>query len=146
VLSHAGLSRYLLFDQIRGAGEVAVFLAALFGALVGFLWYNSYPATVFMGDTGSLAIGGVLATAAVLIKQEALFLVAGFLFCAEFLSSLIQDKVGVNRGALGLRIFTRAPLHDAFRLRGLAEPKVVVRMWIIAGIATFIALLALKLR
>jgi len=146
VLSHAVISRYLLFDQIRGAGEVAVFLAALFGALVGFLWYNSYPATVFMGDTGSLAIGGVLATAAVLIKQELLFLVAGFLFCAEFFSSLIQDKVGVNRGALGLRIFTRAPLHDAFRLRGLAEPKVVVRLWIIAGIAVFVALLALKLR
>jgi phospho-N-acetylmuramoyl-pentapeptide-transferase len=146
VLSHAGISRYLLFDQIRGGGEVAVFLAALFGALTGFLWFNSYPATVFMGDTGSLAIGGVLATAAVLIKQELLFLVAGFLFCAEFLSSAIQDKLGVNRGALGLRIFTRAPLHDAFRLRGLAEPKVVVRLWIISGIALIISLMALKLR
>lgn len=146
ILSHARISNYLLFDQIKGAGEVAVFLAALFGSLIGFLWYNSYPATVFMGDTGSLAIGGVLATAAVLIKQEALFLLAGFLFCAEFASSAIQDRLGVNRGALGLRIFSRAPLHDAFRLRGLSEPKVVVRLWIIAGLAAFISLLALKLR
>jgi phospho-N-acetylmuramoyl-pentapeptide-transferase len=146
VLSHARISDYLLFDQIKGAGEVAVFLAALFGSLIGFLWYNSYPATVFMGDTGSLAIGGTLATAAVLIKQELLFLVAGFLFCAEFLSSLIQDKLGVNRGGLGLRIFSRAPLHDAFRLRGMAEPKVVVRLWIVAGVAAMISLLALKLR
>jgi len=146
ILSHARISDYLLFDQVKGAGEVAVFLAALFGSLVGFLWYNSYPATVFMGDTGSLAIGGVLATAAVLIKQELLFLLAGFLFCAEFASSAIQDRLGVNRGGLGLRIFSRAPLHDAVRLRGLAEPKVVVRLWIIAGIAAFVALLALKLR
>lgn len=146
ILSHAGISSYLLFDQVKGAGEVAVFLAALFGSLVGFLWYNSYPATVFMGDTGSLAIGGVLATAAVLIKQELLFLLAGFLFCAEFVSSLIQDRLGVNRGALGRRLFARAPLHDAFRVRGLAEPKVVVRLWIVAGIAALISLLALKLR
>ena len=146
VLSHAQISNYLLFDQIKGVGEVGVFLAALFGSLIGFLWYNSYPATVFMGDSGSLAIGGVLATAAVLAKQELLFFVAGFLFCAEFASSLIQDKLGVNRGALGLRILSRAPLHDAFRLRGLAEPKVVVRMWIVAGIAAMISVLALKLR
>jgi phospho-N-acetylmuramoyl-pentapeptide-transferase len=146
LLANARISNYLLFDQVRGGGEAAVFLAALFGSLVGFLWYNSYPATVFMGDTGSLAIGGVLATAAVLIKQELLFLVAGFLFCAEFLSSLIQDKLGVNRGGLGLRIFSRAPLHDAFRLRGMAEPKVVVRLWIIAGVFVMISLLALKLR
>ncbi len=146
LLSHAKISPYLLFDHIKGAGELSVFLAALFGSLVGFLWYNSYPATVFMGDTGSLAIGGALATAAVLIKQELLFLLAGFLFCAEFVSSLIQDRFGVNRGGLGLRIFSRAPLHDAFRLRGMAEPKVVVRLWIIAGIAAVISLLALKLR
>jgi len=146
ILSHARISEYLLFDQVKGSGEVAVFLAALFGALIGFLWFNSYPATVFMGDTGSLCIGGVLATAAVLIKQELLFVVAGFLFCAEFISSAIQDRLGVSAGSLGLRIFSRAPLHDAVRLRGLAEPKVVVRLWIIAGIAAFISLLALKLR
>lgn len=146
ILSHAKISSYLWFDQVKGAGEVAVFLAALFGALVGFLWFNSYPATVFMGDTGSLAIGGMLATAAVLIKQEFLFILAGFLFCAEFVSSAIQDRLGVNRGGLGMRIFARAPLHDAFRLRGMAEPKVVVRLWIIAGIAAMISLLALKLR
>ena len=146
ILSHAQISNYLLFDQIKGAGEVAVFLAALFGSLIGFLWYNSYPATVFMGDTDSLAIGGVLATAAVLVKQELLFLIAGFLFCAEFGSSLIQDKLGVGRGALGMRLLSRAPMHDAFRLRGLAEPKVVVRMWIVAGIAAMLAVLALKLR
>ena len=146
ILSHAKISNYLLFDHIKGAGEMAVFLSALFGSLVGFLWYNSYPATVFMGDTGSLAIGGTLATAAVLIKQELLFLIAGFLFCAEFVSSLIQDKLGVNRGGLGLRIFSRAPLHDAFRLRGMAEPKAVVRLWILAGLAVIISLLALKLR
>jgi phospho-N-acetylmuramoyl-pentapeptide-transferase len=146
ILSHAGISNYLLLDQVKGAGEVAVFLAALFGSLIGFLWYNSYPATVFMGDAGSLAIGGVLATAAVLIKQELLFLLAGFLFCAEFGSSLIQDKLGVGRGSLGMRLLSRAPVHDAFRLRGLAEPKVVVRMWIVAGIAAMISILALKLR
>jgi len=109
----------LLFDHITGAGEMSVFLAALFGSL-SVSFGTILPGDVFMGGHGSLAIGGALATAAVLINRNCCLSSPASSFCAEFVSSLIQDRFGVNRGGFGLRIFSARPLHDAFR-RGMAE-------------------------
>ena len=137
-------SAYLHYPNLRGAGELMVFGAAFVGAGLGFLWYNAYPAQIFMGDTGSLAIGGTMAVMSVLLKQEFLFPLLGGLFIAEALSSQIQDKVGVKW--LGRRIFYRAPLHHNLQHKGIAETKVVIRLWIVAGILALISLATLKLR
>ncbi|HNX51314.1 MAG TPA: phospho-N-acetylmuramoyl-pentapeptide-transferase [Thermoanaerobaculaceae bacterium] len=143
VLGNAVLSRYLLFTMFPGAGEMAVFAAALAGGLFGFLWFNAYPAEVFMGDTGSLAVGGGLAGLALLTRQEMLFPLVGGIFVANIASSLLQEKVGMR---IGRRIFLRAPLHHAQTERGIAEPKVVIRFWIIAFFLMLVAGLSLKLR
>jgi phospho-N-acetylmuramoyl-pentapeptide-transferase len=137
-------SAYLYYPYVRGAGELAVFGAAFVGAGVGFLWYNSYPAQIFMGDTGALAIGGTMAVISVLLKQEMLFPLLGGLFLAEAFTSQIQDKIGVRW--LGRRIFYRAPLHHNLQHKGTAETKVVIRLWIISGILALLALATLKLR
>jgi phospho-N-acetylmuramoyl-pentapeptide-transferase len=136
VSSHAVISSFLIFPFVPGVGEVAIVCSIVFGACLGFLWFNCYPANVIMGDTGSMALGGLLGTVAVLIKQELLFLVVGGVFVAEAFSSLVQDRIGVRW--LGRRFFERAPLHDHFRMRGLADTKIVVRLWILAlcGLAT----------
>ncbi len=137
-------STYLYYPYVRGAGELTVFGAAFVGAGVGFLWYNSYPAQIFMGDTGSLAIGGTMAVISVLLKQEMLFPILGGLFLAEAFTSQIQDKIGVRW--LGRRLFYRAPLHHNLQHKGTAETKVVIRLWIISGILALLALATLKLR
>lgn len=137
-------SAYLFYPYLRGAGELTVFGAAFLGAGLAFLWYNAYPAQIFMGDTGSLAIGGSMAVVSVLLKQEMLFPVLGGLFVAEALTSQIQDKIGVRW--LGKRIFYRAPLHHNLQHHGIAETKVVIRLWIIAGILALVSLATLKLR
>jgi phospho-N-acetylmuramoyl-pentapeptide-transferase len=137
-------AQYLNYSYLPGAGELAVFCAAFIGAGIGFLWFNAYPAQVFMGDTGSLAIGGCMAALSVLLKQEALFVILGGLFVAEAASSQIQDKIGIRW--LGRRIFLRAPLHHQMQYKGLAETKVVIRLWITAGILALVALATLKLR
>ncbi len=137
-------SAYLFYPYLRGAGELTVFGAAFVGAGLAFLWYNAYPAQIFMGDTGSLAIGGSLAVVSVLLKQEMLFPILGGFFVAEALSSQIQDKIGVRW--IGARIFYRAPLHHNLQHRGIAETKVVIRLWIISGILALIALATLKIR
>ncbi|MCX7823390.1 MAG: phospho-N-acetylmuramoyl-pentapeptide-transferase [Syntrophobacterales bacterium] len=144
VLGNKIYSAYLYYPYIPGSGELAIVAAALGGAGLGFLWYNTYPAQIFMGDTGSLALGGAISTMCVLLKQEMLFPILGGLFVAEALSSQIQDKIGVK--FIGKRLFTRAPLHHALQYRGLAEPKVVVRLWIVSGILALIALATLKIR
>lgn len=144
LLGNAIYARYLNYSFLPGAGELAVFSSAFVGAAVGFLWYNAYPAQVFMGDTGALAIGGAMAALSVALKQEALFLILGGLFVAEAASSQIQDKIGIKW--LGRRIFTRAPLHHQMQHMGLAETKVVIRLWIVAGILALTALATLKLR
>ena len=122
-------------------GEAAVYAAGVLGACTGFLWFNGYPASVFMGDTGSMALGGTLAALAVLTKQELLFLVVGGVFVYEFLSVLIQDTIGVGR--LGRRLFFRAPAHHSFQHQGVSETKVVLRFWIVSLILALIALGAL---
>ncbi len=137
-------ARYLNYPFLPGAGELAVFCSAFVGAGIGFLWFNAYPAQIFMGDTGALALGGSMAVLSVLLKQEALFLILGGLFVAEAASSQIQDKIGIRW--LGRRVFLRAPLHHQMQHKGLAETKVVIRLWIVAGILALAALATLKLR
>jgi len=144
LIGNAVFSNYLLYDFIPGLGEITVIMAALFGAGMGFLWYNSYPAAVFMGDTGSMAIGGLLGVTVILVKQELLFIVAGGIFVMEAFSVLIQQKVGIN--ILKRRIFYRAPIHHSFQFKGIPEPKIVQRFWIISIILALVALSTLKLR
>jgi len=135
---------YLQFEYIPGTEELTVLCAAVAGGGLGFLWYNAYPAEVFMGDTGALALGGVLSTVALLLKQEILFVIVGFVFVIEVGSSLLQGKIGES--IAGRRLFYRAPLHLTFRHLGVAEPRVVVRFWIVSIMCALIGLLTIKLR
>ncbi|MBU4485425.1 MAG: phospho-N-acetylmuramoyl-pentapeptide-transferase [Candidatus Delongbacteria bacterium] len=144
LIGNAVYSKYLLFNFIHGTGELTIIMAALFGAGLGFLWYNCYPATVFMGDTGSMAIGGLLGVTVILVKQELLFIVAGGIFVAEALSVLIQEKIGIRR--LGRRIFFRAPIHHSFQFKGMAETKIVQRFWIVSIILALISIASIKIR
>jgi len=144
LLGNAIWARYLNYPYLPGTGELAVFCSAFAGAGIGFLWFNAYPAQVFMGDTGSLAIGGCMAVLSIVLKQEALFLILGGLFAAEAASSQIQDKIAIRW--LGRRIFLRAPIHHQMQYKGLAETKVVIRLWITSGILALAALATLKLR
>jgi len=138
------IARYLKITYIPGVGEVAVVLGALVGAGIGFLWFNAYPAQVFMGDVGALALGGVLGTAALATKQEILLILVGGLFVVEAVSVIMQ--VGFFKITNGKRIFRMAPIHHHFELKGWPEPKVIVRFWIIAVILGLLALSSLKLR
>jgi phospho-N-acetylmuramoyl-pentapeptide-transferase len=146
-------SRYLNLFYLPGAGELAVFCTALVGALIGFLWFNTHPAQVFMGDTGSLALGGALGAVAVLLKAEFLLAFVGAVFVAETLSVLAQRYVfKYRRKRYGLeyaqrhRVLLRAPLHHHFEVKGWSEPQVVVRFWILGILSAFLALTTLKIR
>lgn len=141
---HAGLAAYLQIPYVAGAGEVTVFCGALAGSCLGFLWFNTFPAQMFMGDVGSLAIGGSLGTVAVIIKQEILLALVGGIFVMEALSVMLQ--VGYFKLSGGKRIFLMAPFHHHFEKKGWEEPKVVVRFWIISIILGLTALATLKLR
>jgi len=138
------IAAYLAIPYVRGVGELSIYLGALVGAGVGFLWFNAYPAQVFMGDVGALALGGALGTVALATKQEILLTIVGGLFVVEALSVIIQ--VGFFKVSNGKRIFRMAPLHHHFELKGWPEPKVIVRFWIIAIILGLVSLSALKLR
>jgi phospho-N-acetylmuramoyl-pentapeptide-transferase len=118
--------------------ELSLYCCGVLGAATGFLWFNGYPAQVFMGDTGSLSLGGTLAALAVLTKQELLFLLLGAVFVLEFVSVLVQDGLGIAR--LGRRIFYRAPVHHSFQHQGIAETKVVLRLWIMSLLFALVAL------
>jgi phospho-N-acetylmuramoyl-pentapeptide-transferase len=144
LLGNAIYANYLNYPFLPGAGELAVFASAFAGAGIGFLWFNAYPAQIFMGDTGSMAIGGAAAAMCVVLQQEALFLILGGMFLAEAVTSQIQDKIGVKW--IGRRIYLRAPLHHRMQHNGLAETKVVIRLWIVSGILALAALATLKLR
>jgi phospho-N-acetylmuramoyl-pentapeptide-transferase len=141
---HAVIASYLQIPFVPGAGEVTVLCGALVGASIGFLWFNTYPAQLFMGDVGALPLGALLGTVAVLVKQEILLLLVGGLFVIEAVSVMLQ--VGFFKATNGRRIFRMAPLHHHFELMGWAEPKVIVRFWIIAGILALVAVSTLKLR
>ena len=135
---------YLQFPFISGVGELSIFLGALVGAGMGFLWYNAYPAQVFMGDVGSLSLGGILGTVALITKQEVLLLVVGGIFVVEVLSVILQ--VGFFKYTKGRRIFRMAPIHHHFELKGWPEPKIIVRFWIISLMLALVAISTLKLR
>jgi len=143
VTGHAVLAQYLLLVRFAPAGELTVFCGALVGASLGFLWYNSYPADIFMGDVGSLALGGALGTVAILIKQELLLVIVGGVFVLETLSVIIQ--VGSFK-LTGKRVFKMAPLHHHFELIGWSEPKVITRFLIMAVVFALFSLTTLKLR
>ncbi|MDD5657375.1 MAG: phospho-N-acetylmuramoyl-pentapeptide-transferase [Elusimicrobia bacterium] len=135
---------YLRIIHVEGAGEISVFLAGLVGSCLGFLWFNSYPAQMFMGDTGSLFLGGIIASVSLCVKQELLLPLVGGIFVVETLSVILQMGSYKLRG--GKRIFRMAPLHHHFELSGVAEPKVTVRFWIVAIVLMLAALGSLKIR
>jgi phospho-N-acetylmuramoyl-pentapeptide-transferase len=143
VTGHAILADYLLLVRFPPAGELTIFCGALVGASLGFLWYNSYPAEIFMGDVGSLALGGALGTVAILIKQELLLVIVGGVFVLEASSVVIQVA---SFKLTGKRVFKMAPIHHHFELIGWSEPKVITRFLILAVILALFSLTTLKLR
>ncbi|WP_121142479.1 phospho-N-acetylmuramoyl-pentapeptide-transferase, partial [Pseudomonas aeruginosa] len=136
-------AEYLLIPNVPGAGELIVFCAALVGAGLGFLWFNTYPAQVFMGDVGALALGAALGTIAVIVRQEIVLFIMGGVFVMETLSVMIQVA---SFKLTGRRVFRMAPIHHHFELKGWPEPRVIVRFWIITVILVLIGLATLKLR
>ena len=143
VAGNVHFAEYLNIPHVPGAGEVAVFCGSLLGASLGFLWFNSYPAQVFMGDVGSLSLGGALGMIAVLAKHELLLMLIGGLFVIETLSVIVQVA---SFKLTGKRVFRMAPLHHHFEEKGWQEPKVIVRFWIIAITLALLSLSTLKLR
>ncbi len=141
---HVGLAGYLQIPYVAGTGELAVLCGSVVGAGLGFLWYNSYPAELFMGDVGSLPLGAVLGTVAVMTKQEIVLILVGGIFVVETLSVILQ--VAYFRVTGGRRIFRMAPVHHHFELKGWPESKVTVRFWIIAIVLALLSLSTLKLR
>ncbi len=153
VIGRVDASRYLGLFFMSGAGELTIFCASIMGACIGFLWFNTYPAQVFMGDTGSLALGGAVGAIAVMLKSEFLLLFIGGLFAAEMVSVILQRYVFKFRKwrhgpeyAKEHRVFLRAPLHHHFEMKGWSESQVVVRFWIIGILCAFLGLSTLKLR
>ena len=143
VTGHVFFASYLHLPHIPGVGELAIFCAALAGAGLGFLWFNTYPAQVFMGDVGALALGAALGIVAVVVRQELVLLIMGGIFVLETISVILQ--VGSFK-LTGKRIFRMAPIHHHFELKGWAEPKVIVRFWIITVVLVLIGLATLKVR
>lgn len=141
---HMVLAEYLQIPYVAGAGELAIFCGALVGACLGFLWFNAYPAQVFMGDVGSLALGGALGSVAIIIKQEILLAIVGGIFVMEAVSVILQ--VGYFKMTKGKRIFLMAPFHHHFEKKGWHETKVVVRFWIVSVILGLFAIATLKMR
>jgi phospho-N-acetylmuramoyl-pentapeptide-transferase len=136
-------AQYLQIFYVKGAGELTILCGAMLGAGIGFLWYNAYPAELFMGDTGSLSLGAGLGAIAVMIKQEFLLVIVGGIFVLESLSVIVQVLSFKCRGK---RVFRMAPIHHHFELKGWNEEKIVVRFWIISIILGLLALSTLKLR
>lgn len=140
---NANFAVYLAIPSLPGSGELVVFCSALVGAGLGFLWFNAYPAQVFMGDVGALALGGALGMLAVLVRQEIVLMIMGGVFVMETVSVMLQV---LSFKLTGKRIFRMAPIHHHFELRGWPEPRIIVRFWIISVILVLIGLATLKLR
>ncbi|MDX8403062.1 MAG: phospho-N-acetylmuramoyl-pentapeptide-transferase [Mariprofundaceae bacterium] len=140
---HVQFSSYLMIPHVPGAGELTVFCGAMVGACLGFLWFNTYPAQVFMGDVGALALGGALGFVACAVHQQFLLAIAGGLFVLEAVSVIVQV---VSFKLTGKRVYRMAPIHHHYELKGWAEPKVIVRFWIISLILALVALSTLKIR
>jgi len=140
---HATFAGYLLIPSLPGVGELAIFCGAMAGAGLGFLWFNAYPAQVFMGDIGALALGAAIGVVAVMVRQELVLFIMGGVFVMETVSVMLQV---VSFKLTGRRIFRMAPLHHHFELKGWPEPRVIVRFWIITVILVLIGLSSLKIR
>lgn len=140
---HAQIAGYLLIPHLPGVGEMVIFCGALVGAGLGFLWFNAYPAQVFMGDVGALALGAALGVVAVIVRQELVLLIMGGVFVMETVSVMLQVA---SFKLTGRRIFRMAPLHHHFELKGWPEPRVIVRFWIITVILVLVGLASLKIR
>jgi len=140
---HVGFAKYLSIPYLAGVGEVTIFCGALVGAGLGFLWFNAYPAMVFMGDVGALALGAALGVVAVVVRQELVLLIMGGVFAMETVSVILQVA---SYKLTGKRIFKMAPLHHHFELKGWPEPRVIVRFWIITVILVMVGLSTLKIR
>lgn len=143
ISGHKGLAQYLQVLYLPGTGELTVFCGAMLGASLGFLWYNAYPASVFMGDVGSLGLGGALGTLAVITKHEIVLAIVGGIFVIETFSVILQVA---SFKLTGKRVFKMAPIHHHFELKGWPEPKVIVRFWIIGIILALLSLTTLKVR
>ncbi len=143
LIGNVNFAEYLLLPYIEGSGEVVIFCGALVGAGIGFLWFNTYPAQVFMGDVGSLALGAALGVLAVIVRQEILLFIMGGIFVAETVSVILQVA---SFKMTGKRIFRMAPLHHHFELKGWPEPRVIVRFWVITLFLVLIGLATLKIR
>ncbi len=137
------IAEYLELKYIPGAGTLAIFCTSMVGAGLGFLWFNAYPASLFMGDTGSLALGGALGAMAIVIRQEVVLIIAGGIFVVEVISVILQVASFKLRGK---RIFLMAPIHHHYELKGWPEPQIIVRFWIISVILGLVSLALLKLR
>jgi len=149
VSGHFGIADYLNIMYIPNTGELVVFIASFIGATVGFLWFNSYPAQVFMGDTGSLTIGGIIAVFAVLIRKELLIPILCGVFLVENISVVLQVlwfKYTRKKGGVGKRIFLMSPLHHHYQKKGYPEPKIVTRFWIIGIFLAVLTIVTLKMR
>lgn len=144
VVGHVEFSAYLQVMYVSGGAELTIYMAAMVGALLGFLWFNSYPAEIFMGDTGALPLGGGLGAVAILIKQELLLVIVGGAFVVETLS--VMTQVAYFKLTRGKRLFKMSPLHHHYELKGFAEPKITVRFWLISAICAVIGLSTLKIR
>jgi phospho-N-acetylmuramoyl-pentapeptide-transferase len=140
---HAVFANYLQIPAVPGAGELAILCAAMAGAGLGFLWFNTYPAQVFMGDIGALAIGAALGCIAVIVRQELVLVIMGGIFVIETLSVMIQVAYFKLTGK---RVFLMAPIHHHFEEKGWPEPRVIVRFWIISVVLVLVALATLKVR
>ncbi|NNF84867.1 MAG: phospho-N-acetylmuramoyl-pentapeptide-transferase, partial [Deltaproteobacteria bacterium] len=140
---HVKIANYLQIPYVPGVGELTIFCGAMAGAGIGFLWFNTYPAQVFMGDTGSLSLGAALGTVAVMVKQEIVLVLVGGVFVMEALSVIFQV---FSYKTTRKRIFRMAPVHHHFELKGWAEPKIIVRFWIISIILALLAISTLKIR
>jgi phospho-N-acetylmuramoyl-pentapeptide-transferase len=143
ISGHKGLAQYLQVLFLPGTGELTVFCGAMFGAALGFLWFNSYPADVFMGDVGSLSLGGALGTLAVITKHEIVLAIVGGIFVIETISVMLQVA---SFKLTGKRVFRMAPIHHHFELKGWPEPKVIVRFWIVGIMLALLSLATLKVR
>jgi phospho-N-acetylmuramoyl-pentapeptide-transferase len=143
VTGNIKFSEYLVVPYIAGVGELAIFCSAIVGAGLGFLWFNTYPAQVFMGDVGALGLGAALGLIAVMVRQELVLFIMGGIFVMETLSVILQVA---SYKLTGKRIFKMAPIHHHFELQGWAEPKVIVRFWIITVVLVLFGLATLKLR
>jgi phospho-N-acetylmuramoyl-pentapeptide-transferase len=149
VMGRVDASRYLGLFYLPGTGELAIFCVALSGATLGFLWYNAHPATLFMGDTGSLALGGALGVVAILLKSEFLLAIVGGVFVAEAVSVMAQVtwfKYTRRRTGTGRRLLRMAPLHHHFEKSGWAESKIIIRFWILGILCALLALSTMKIR